>query len=890
MVMMKKDGTTSNRSLSRYFFYLGGFMKKMTGSQIRQMWLDFFAFKGHQIIPGKSLIPYQDPTLLWINSGVAAIKPYFDGREIPTHKRLTNAQKSIRTNDIDQVGYTARHHTFFEMLGNFSIGDYFRKEAITWAYELLTSPQWFGFALEKLYMTYSPLDQETYKLWLSLGVASDHLIPLEGNFWEIGEGPCGPDTEIFYDRGETFDPNHQGVNLLKQEISNDRYIEIWNIVFSQYNAVSGVLREKYQELPSKNIDTGAGLERLASIFQGTPTNFETDLFFPIIQAIEPLASVNYSQSEYRPYRVIADHIRTLTFALADGAIFANEGRGYVLRRLLRRALRYGRKIGIQKPFLFSLVSVVRQIMEKDYPYLSSQEANISKMIFHEEEKFLKTLHHGESLLKTYLDKKQSIDGEVAFKLYDTYGFPVELTQEIASESQLSVDMAGFHVQMEAQRDRARQARQQLGSMAKQSADLLAFKQTSPFIEVDKVIRAKVIGLFQNGVKVDSITDEGEVILDQTNFYAESGGQTSDIGTWLNEQTKATVLDVQKAPHGQALHKITIQYGRVSLGDSFELQLDIPRRRAIRQHHSSLHLLQAALKQHLGPHILQQGSFVGDQYARFDFSHSEKINEQTLALIEQDVNDQIQAGYPSQIEVLPLDEARKTGATAPFDEKYGDMVRIVTLGPRSKEFCGGTHVQNTQDIGIFAIMSEESIAAGTRRMVVATGSHAYAFFKQKETLLRQLRHQLGATSTKELTDRIKVLKQESLALSSALQQAQDGQAEAIVESLKTQFVTTPFLHLFNYFPALNRALLTKVMDRLKIIQPESVILLIGQEAEVYPLAAYVGPSLRTSTRQAGTLVKLVAGALKGSGGGKPDLAFGAGKIMTDLQPIWQQIKR
>ncbi|MFZ9782192.1 MAG: alanine--tRNA ligase, partial [Bacilli bacterium] len=449
-------------------------MKRLTGAEIRQMWLSFFASKQHQIIEGKSLVPFQDPTLLWINSGVAALKKFFDGTEIPQNKRLTNAQKSLRTNDIEQVGYTARHHTFFEMLGNFSIGDYFRKEAITWAFELLTSPKWFGFEISKLYMTYSPLDQETPKLWQSLGIPDDQLFAVEGNFCQIGEAPCGPNTEIFYDRGETYDPQHLGTRLLQEEISNDRYIEIWNIVFSQFNAVTGVERSQYKELPSKNIDTGAGLERLASIFQGTKTNFETDLFFPLIQATEKLATVNYVKSEYRPYRVIADHIRTLTFALADGAIFSNEGRGYVLRRILRRAVRYGRKIGIQKPFLSSLVPVVLSIMVKDYPYLAQQEAAVKKMVNQEEEKFLSTLQHGESLLKTYLEGKQTITGEVAFKLYDTFGFPVELTKEIAQEHHLTVDMTQFETLMNQQRERARQARQTVGSMAKQSADLLAF--------------------------------------------------------------------------------------------------------------------------------------------------------------------------------------------------------------------------------------------------------------------------------------------------------------------------------------------------------------------------------------------------------------------------------
>lgn len=859
-------------------------MKSLTGSQVRQMWLTFFAEKGHQIIEGKSLVPFQDPTLLWINSGVAALKKYFDGTEIPQNKRLTNAQKSLRTNDIEQVGYTARHHTFFEMLGNFSIGDYFRKEAITWAFELLTNPKWFGFEIDKLYMTYSPLDLETPKIWQSLGVPADHLFAIEGNFWEIGEGPCGPNTEIFYDRGTKYDPKGLGVRLLKEEISNDRYIEIWNIVFSQFNAITGVSRDKYKELPSKNIDTGAGLERLVSIFQGTPTNFETDLFFPIIQGIEKLASISYEKSEYRPYRVIADHIRTLTFALSDGAIFSNEGRGYVLRRILRRAVRYGKKIGIQKPFLTTLIPIVLSIMVKDYPYLQQHQTTVSKMILQEEEKFLATLQHGETLLKQYLDQKQPITGEVAFKLYDTYGFPVELTKEIAEEHQLTVDMHGFESLMETQRERARQARQTVGSMAKQSADLLSFKLESKFIDDGKTIQAKVIGIFKDGIQKSSLEDEGEIILQQTNFYAESGGQSSDLGTMSNTHTQLEVIDVQKAPHKQHLHKVLVRFGVIKVGDILTLEINRQRRQIIRQHHSSLHLLQAALKKHLGSHILQQGSYVGDQYARFDFTHPQKISEQELAMIEQDVNDQIAASSDCVIELMPIDQARKTGATAPFEEKYGEIVRIVTLGPRSKEFCGGTHVNNTQEIGMFLITSEESIAAGTRRLVVVAGAPAYAYYTQKERMMKSLRDQLKAGSSKEIFDRLKSLMLEKEQLKESLSSAQEALAEQTYLTLSKNLISKPFMHGVFYEPTLTRTLLMKVMDRLKASNPESILILIGKDNDSYPVGSYVGSTLRTPQRNASIITKTIAQQMQGSGGGKPDLAFGAGKEMIDLKTV------
>ena len=859
-------------------------MKSLTGSQVRQMWLTFFAEKGHQIIEGKSLVPFQDPTLLWINSGVAALKKYFDGTEIPQNKRLTNAQKSLRTNDIEQVGYTARHHTFFEMLGNFSIGDYFRKEAITWAFELLTSPKWFGFEIDKLYMTYSPLDLETPKIWQSLGVPADHLFAIEGNFWEIGEGPCGPNTEIFYDRGTKYDAKGLGVRLLKEEISNDRYIEIWNIVFSQFNAITGVSRDKYKELPSKNIDTGAGLERLVSIFQGTPTNFETDLFFPIIQGIEKLASISYEKSEYRPYRVIADHIRTLTFALSDGAIFSNEGRGYVLRRILRRAVRYGKKIGIQKPFLTTLIPIVLSIMVKDYPYLQQHQTTVSKMILQEEEKFLATLQHGETLLKQYLDQKQPITGEVAFKLYDTYGFPVELTKEIAEEHQLTVDMDGFESLMETQRERARQARQTVGSMAKQSADLLSFKLESKFMDDGKTMQAKVIGIFKDGIQKSSLEDEGEIILQQTNFYAESGGQSSDLGTMSNAHAQLEVIDVQKAPHKQHLHKVLVRFGVIKVGDMLTLEINRQRRQIIRQHHSSLHLLQAALKKHLGSHILQQGSYVGDQYARFDFTHPQKISEQELAMIEQDVNEQISASSDCVIELMPIDQARKTGATAPFEEKYGDIVRIVTLGPRSKEFCGGTHVNNTQEIGMFLITSEESIAAGTRRLVVVAGAPAYAYYTQKERMIKSLRDQLKAGSSKEIFDRLKSLMLEKEQLKESLSSAQESLAEQTYLTLSKNLISKPFMHGVFYEPTLTRTLLMKVMDRLKASNPESILILIGKDNDSYPIGSYVGSTLRSPQRNASIITKTIAQQMQGSGGGKPDLAFGAGKEMIDLKTV------
>ena len=853
-------------------------MKPLTGHQIRTMWLDFFVSKGHVIIPSANLIPFQDPTLLWINSGVAAIKKYFDGSEIPSHRRLTNAQKSLRTNDIEQVGYTARHHTFFEMLGNFSIGDYFRDEVIPWAWELLTSPTWFALDPKKLYMTYSPLDEATKRKWLQCGVDEAHLIPLEGNFWEIGEGPCGPDTEIFFDRGEAYDPQKLGVELLRQEINNDRYVEIWNIVFSQFNAVSGVKREHYKELPSKNIDTGAGLERLACVMQGTETNFETDLFFPIIQHVQSLTDVPYQGKDVRSYRVIADHIRTLTATLADGAVFSNEGRGYVLRRILRRALRYGRKLGLLTPFLSSLVKTAVAILQDAYPNVLARQSLIEKMIHQEELKFISTLNHGESLLKSMLEKQPTLSGHDAFKLYDTFGFPIELTLEIAQEQGQNVDMEAFNLAMQEQKERARQARAHVDSMAKQSPALMAFSAPSRFDYEAVTLEATVIGLFVDGEAVEEL-EEGWVILDQTPFYAESGGQISDLGTIRHATMEARVHNVQKAPQKQPMHLIQCDYGSIKLGDKVIANIDTKRRYAIRQHHSAVHLLQASLKRHIGDHVLQQGSFVGPDYARFDFSQPEKIQEETLRIIEADVNEMIQDAVESTTEILPIDEAKKTGATAPFDEKYGDMVRIVTLGPRSKEFCGGTHVKNTAEIGAFAIVSEESIAAGVRRIQVVAGKAAYAHMKQKELMLASIQHQLQASSPVEIRDRLKALIQEKETLKSTVSILEKQQIKGLITSLT--ITSSPLPHLAVDVGSLSRNLLGQVMDELKVKYPESILILMAEDHGQFPLVIYVHPRYQTPTRTAGLWMKKLATAMGGSGGGRPDLAFGSGKLKIYL---------
>ncbi|MGN1262076.1 MAG: alanine--tRNA ligase, partial [Candidatus Enteromonas sp.] len=674
-------------------------MKKLTGSEIRSRWISFFEGKGHRYIPGVNLIPQGDKSLLWVNAGVTGLKKYFDGTEVPPCRRIVNVQKSIRTNDIENVGHTARHHTFFEMLGNFSIGDYFRPEVIPWAFEILTDEEkGFGIPKEKLFITYEPHDQATFELWQKVGIDASHLIPLEGNFWEIGEGPCGPDTEIFFDRGERFDPEGQGLDLLRNDIENDRYIEIWNIVFSQYNSVTGVARKDYKELPSKNIDTGSGLERLACILQGAETNFETDLFLPIIEAAKAICHQPYEGENLMSYRVIADHARCLVFALSDGAYFSNEGRGYVLRRIIRRAMRYGQKLGIHEPFMHRLVSVVVDKYSDFYPELAIKADFVSKMILAEEQKFLKTLSAGEDMLRGMIEGKKELDGASVFKLYDTFGFPSDLTAEICAELGVQADMEGFASCMKAQKERARAARGEIESFHKQSKDLLAFKDPSSFTYDSLSVDAKVTGIFVDGVRVSVLDEEGDVAFDLTPFYAEMGGQVSDTGSISSPSCSGKVLHVGKAPSGQHLHHVQMEFGALREGDAIHLSVDALRRKKIERNHSATHLLHAALSEVLGKHIEQKGSYVDEDYLRFDYGALEKPSEEELKKIEELVNEKILESIERNTKVLPIEEAKSIGAEMEFSEKYGDVVRVVCFDAVSKEFCGGTHVANTADIG------------------------------------------------------------------------------------------------------------------------------------------------------------------------------------------------
>ncbi len=867
-------------------------MKYLSGNEIRRIWLEFFKSKGHHIEPGASLVPHNDPTLLFINSGVAALKKYFDGSEISLHTRITNAQKSIRTNDIDNVGKTARHHTFFEMLGNFSIGDYFRNEAITWGYELLTSEKYFAIPVEKLFITYHPSDNVTKDLWIKLGIPESHLVPLEHNFWEIGEGPCGPNTEMFFDRGEKYDPEHIGIKLLKDDLENDRYIEIWNIVFSQFNAETGKKREEYKELPRKNIDTGAGLERLACIFQETETNFETDLFMPYIKEVEKYASYKYEGEYKMAYRVIADHIRTCTFALADGASFSNEGRGYVLRRILRRAVRYLKKLNIQKPFLYTLVPLVAKNMEDFYPYLHEKEEKVMKMILAEEEKFAKTLVSGEAMLNKMMEKLNNgvLSGSDAFKLYDTYGFPLELTQEIVEEKSYKVDIDGFEKEMKIQKEKARSSRGDLQSMNAQAIDLMEFKDNSLFTYDPKDLKAKVIGLFKNGVKVNSLDDEGEVILNTTNFYATSGGQINDIGIISNDNFESEVNNVIKAPNKQHLHFVKVKFGSLNLNDEVLLQIDKKRRRLIQKNHSAVHLLQKALQVVLGDDLHQEGSFVSDEYLRFDFNYQNKISVDQLKAVEAEVNHYISQEIDSDIKVMPIAEAKKLHAMALFNEKYGEEVRVVSFGDVSKEFCAGTHVENTRDLGCFAIVSESSIASGIRRIEAKTSFAAYQLLKHKEDILLRAGDKLKVSNVNEIPSRIALMNDELAASKHKIMDLTNELASLKANNLKNSFEDYNGLKvLVKCIENMDKGMFSSLFDSLKSLYNPSVVLLALKEKEKISYICSVSSEAQVKF-QAGTLIKKVASLTLGSGGGRKDVAQGGGKDFTKLDSALNEIKK
>lgn len=870
--------------------------KQLTGNEVRQMFLDFFKSKGSMIEPGASLIPHNDPTLLWINAGVSALKKYFDGTEKPANNRIANAQKSIRTNDIENVGKTARHHTFFEMLGNFSIGDYFKKEAIPWAWEFLTSPEWIGFDPKRLYVTVYPDDEEAYNLWVEVGMDPSHIRKTEDNFWEIGRGPGGPDTELFYDRGEKYDPEGLGEKLFFDDIENDRYIEVWNIVFSQYDCRPGeVDRSEYKELPHKNIDTGMGLERLVCLIQDGETNFDTDLFLPIINETEKMAKHPYSDKEYKmAYRVIADHIRTVTFALSDGASFSNEGRGYVLRRVLRRAVRYGIKLGIEGAFMYKLVKIVAENMKDYYPYLLEKIDFVSKQVKTEEESFHKTLNNGESLLNEELEKHKDtkvLPGTVIFKLYDTYGYPKELTVEIAEDAGYTVELDSFEEEMQAQKERARNARGANESMHSQSEDLMDFEEPSKFVGyTDDEATGKVIGLFIDGNKVDELNEEGFVILDNTPFYAESGGQCADTGVLKNDNFEAEVIDVIKAPHDQHLHHIKINKGSIKVGDTLVASIDSFKRNNTRANHSSLHLLQAALREVLGSHVSQAGSYNCPDYARFDFTHYEKVSEEDIERIEKIINEKICEAIPVVTEVMSIEDAKNSGAIALFDEKYGDEVRVVSMSNFSKEFCGGTHVSNTSNLGSYKILSEESIGSGIRRITSVTKMKAYETFKNTEHTLKDSAKVLRAQTEDQVVEKAQLLQEENNELKRKI--GEQNTKAMILEADSKLSLAKKIGDIDVLILKENNLDNSKLKDYAEILRNKlksGVVFVSNVSEDKLTFVSAISKDICEKGLKAGDLIKKAAEVTDGKGGGKPDMAQGGGKDITKLDEAIKEVE-
>lgn len=864
-------------------------MKHLSSAEIRQMWLDFWQSKGHSVEPSANLVPVNDPTLLWINSGVATLKKYFDGSVIPDNPRITNAQKSIRTNDIENVGKTARHHTMFEMLGNFSIGDYFRDEAIEWGFELLTSPKWFGFPKEKLYMTYYPDDKDSYNRWISLGVEPSHLIPLEDNFWEIGAGPSGPDTEIFFDRGTEFDPENIGVRLLEEDIENDRYIEIWNIVLSQFNADPAVPRSEYKELPNKNIDTGAGLERLVAVMQGAKTNFETDLFMPIIKEVEKLSGQTYDQDgDNMSFKVIADHIRALSFAIGDGALPGNEGRGYVLRRLLRRAVMHGRKLGIKETFLYKLVQTVGEIMASYYPEILEKRDFIEKIVKREEETFARTIDAGSGHLDQLLAQlkeagKDTLEGKNIFKLYDTYGFPVELTEEMAEEAGYKIDHDGFKAAMKEQQDRARAAVVKGGSMGMQNETLAGITESSTFLYETETVDARLAVIIVDNERSE-VVSEGQALLvfDQTPFYAEMGGQVADRGVIKNANGDivARVIDVQKAPNGQALHTVDV-LASLALDTVYTLDIDHKRRYAVEKNHTATHLLHAALHNIIGEHATQAGSLNEEEFLRFDFTHFEAVTVDELRRIEEEVNQQIWKALAITTTETDVETAKSMGAMALFGEKYGKTVRVVQIGDYSVELCGGTHLNNTSEIGLFKILKEEGIGSGTRRILAVTGQQAFESFRKQEDALKEIAHTLKAPQMDQvpakvvsLSEQLRDLQKENAELKEKAAAAQAGDVFKEVKEVNG------LRYIASQVSVSDAGALRTFADNWKQKDYSEVLVLVAAIGEKVNVLV----ASKSKEVHAGNMIKVLAPIVSGRGGGKPDMAMAGGSDASKISDL------
>ena len=848
-------------------------MKYMTGNEIRKAYLEFFKSKGHLILHSFPLIPENDPSLLLIGAGMAPLKPYFTGKLVPPSYRVTTSQKCIRTGDIDNVGRTARHHTFFEMLGNFSFGDYFKKEAISWAWEFLTKV--LELDTDKLYVTIYPDDTEAYDYWHNMiGLADERIFKFEDNFWEIGEGPCGPDSEIFYDLGPE---RGCGKPTCTVGCDCDRYLEIWNLVFTQYNRTKD---GKYVPLAKKNIDTGCGLERLASVIQQKESNFETDLIFPIIEKVIEISGGDYSDPQQKiAMKVIADHIRAIMMMISDGILPSNEGRGYVLRRILRRAVRFGRLLGIQDLFLSRLVDTVMSIMAVEYPELRDHEDLIRKVIDTEEKQFSTTLAQGMELLDGLLaaaGDTKVLAGRDVFKLYDTYGFPVELTEEIAQEQGVAIDHDGFDAAMKEQQERARAAHADVSAKVA-TPDTTKLDQ-SKLVNDPSAVQATVVMLGKDGVEVPEARDGEEVtvILDSNPFHPEGGGQLGDTGVLTAAAGKAAVTDAKALPNGLVYLVASVQEGVLRTGDAVQIAVDQERHMALARNHTATHLLQAALRRVLGNHVTQAGSLVTPDHLRFDFTHFSPVTAQELADVEQMVNDEILKNVPVHIEEMPVDEAKKQGAIALFGEKYGDVVRVVSVDDFSRELCGGSHVPSTAVIGTFRILSEGGTGSGVRRIEALTGAAALAKAREDAAQLAQITALVKAKAG-QAPEKVEQL---LAALKEAEKEVQNLKKAASLSDLDSILAAQETIGGVSVIAAQGQAdsmdglrdLADTVLDKVG----SGVVLLGAVNGGKVNFVCKVAKADTKKGLHAGKIIKAAATAAGGNGGGRPDMAQAGGK--------------
>ena len=858
-------------------------------NELRELFLKFFETKGHLRLPSFSLVPQNDKSILLINAGMTPMKPWFKGEEEPPRRRVCTCQKCIRTGDIENVGKTARHGTYFEMLGNFSFGDYFKHEAIAWSWEFLTSPEWVGLEADRLYPSVYESDDEAWNIWHDeIGIPAEKIFRFgkEDNFWEHGSGPCGPCSEIYYDRGPEFGCGKPGCTV---GCDCDRYIEIWNNVFSQFDNDG---HNNYTELKQKNIDTGMGLERLACVCQNVDSLFDVDTVMNITNKVSELTGAHYGESYKRDVslRVITDHIRSATFMICDGILPSNEGRGYVLRRLLRRAARHGKLLGVNRPFLYEVVDTVVHENEGHYPELRERQAYITKVIRTEEENFAKTIDGGmkifTELLSAHKEKGETVfSGADAFKLYDTYGFPIDLTIEMVEDEGMTLDRKGFDQEMQEQKTRAREARKALGDLGWAGVEFGKDVPSTEFVgyDHDSIDDAKVVALVVEGEQAEAMMSgvEGIVVLDKSPFYAEMGGQIGDTGVIRCGESVFEVTDVQKNKGGKFMHSGKVVSGSFQLGETVEASIDAERRMAIRRGHTATHLLDAALKAVLGDHVHQAGSLVEPDRLRFDFTHFESITPEQLLAVDTFVNDAILRGIPIVTEVLPIEEAKKKGAVAMFGEKYGDVVRVVEMGDVSMEFCGGTHLDNTAKVGLFRIKSEGSVASGVRRIEAITGRQTLEELRNgQEKLMRAA--QLLKTTSNELESRIGGMLSEMKEIRSQLEkfkeQASLGEARSFLTSAKEvkglKLVTAQR-------DGMDANALRKLGDFLRDKEPKIVGVLASVNEGKVTLLAVCGKDAVASGVKAGDIIKAIAPICGGKGGGKPDSAMGGGTEVSKV---------